>query len=413
MDTYFGLLKKHGLKMWGGYFLGNLITTVVLSMFILIFYLVGLITIFAAVGISVTDLQTGNIPEGNLEALGAGMVFGIILLLILYCLTILFTSSFQTAGSLGMATEAVLDGSTSLLSFFRLGFRYFWRIFLQSILIILITIPISVPLIAADLGIMFAYEADSMIFMVFCGILWFLFLLALIGFLCLLIFAPVILIAENKGPWESIKLSFQASRKSLGKTVGTILLLILLMVFFFIFYGIIGVIFTLVGASDSGAIGILVNFMMFVLVLLTIPMIGVASTLFIAYRYKRYMRRWVAPDKEKTEEWNHPYGGGNETTVPDEGSHHSHRNDSFRSSEESYSSPSSTDPFSPAERPPSPTSNDSYTPAEKPSSSQGNDPFTPPEEKRYDPFLPPSEGTDFAPSQMDDKTSKSDNDNND
>ncbi|QKI81741.1 hypothetical protein [Kroppenstedtia eburnea] len=297
MGTFFSLLRKHGLKMWGIHLLGFLIMMAALFVMEIIFYFVGLVA-FLAMGIGVSVVSADNLDQAFTSAT-VGMILLVALFVIFIYLVSFLIQSFHTAGSIGLATEAVLDDSTSLNSYFRSATRYLWKMFLLSILAAVVSLPILIPWGVVDFGMAFASELDNTLLFFLCAALWLLLLVAMILFGSLLLYAPYIMIAENMGPWQSIRHSIRAARKSYGKAFVTLLLLIAAVTPFIIVYAVLaGVTFyPLFLDPDNVGVGTFLGLSLLILVfLLTFPLIQVIINLIISLRYKQHMRQWVVPE---------------------------------------------------------------------------------------------------------------------
>lgn len=344
MGTFFRLLGRHGFKMWGTYLLGYFIVWVVQSVAALFFYLFGIVSLLASVGIGASLDDPENL-EKALETASPGLLIAFFLFVFLFYTVLFLIQSFHSAGSTGMATEAILDNSTSLNGYFRDGFRYFWKMFLQSILLGLLLLPTLVPLVAVDLGILFATEADSIAVYIL-WILWFLLLLAILFFISLLLYAPFIMIAENKGPWQSIRHSIRATWKSYGQTFITLLLLIASLIPFIVFYLLLALLLFLPFATQSDpGVGMLLAILLFAFIyLVSLPFMEVVIKLIIALRYKQNVRKWVVPESPDSTPEN-PYEQG----YPPKEEEKTDHQDSYKDPELLYPQTPGMDPFLPPE----------------------------------------------------------------
>lgn len=344
MGTFFSTLGRHGFKMWGTYLLGYFFVWVLQGVATLLLYLFGLVTLLASVGIS-TSLTDTDGMEKALESASPGLALGLLLFVFLYYLLLFLFQSFHSAGSTGMATEAVLDNSSSLSSYFRNGFRYFWKMFLQIILMGLLFLPALLPLAAIDLGILFATEANSVV-AYFLWALWALLLIAFLYFISLFLYAPFIMIAENKGPWESIRDSMRAARKSYGQNLITLLLLIASFIPFMVLYLVLSFLFFLPLSTqpDPGGGAVILGLLLVFILLLTLPFMEVVTRLIVASRYKQHMRKWVVPeDPNPAPEV--PYG----QSFPPQETESMEPEDSYQNREPLYPQNPGADPFLPPE----------------------------------------------------------------
>lgn len=300
MVTYFQLFGRHGLKMWGTFLLGTLMAQVINMIMAVIFYFVGAAVFLASIGLNLEDLQSGTSPEEMFSGFEPGAFLVVILLLLLWIILQSFVSCFQMAGSYGMASEAVLDGSTSIGTYFQTGFRYFWKFFLQCILILLFSLPLLIPFGLADLGILFSDEVGSTIGLGISWFFWFVFGGGLLMYFFSVMFAPVILTSENMGPWQSLRYSFQFTYRSFGKVFGTGLLNTLILLPFAVIFILLSLLMVPQGEEASlAAIGSTLLFIL--LTFLLAPLAQAAVLLMTALRYKIHLRKIVVPEAHELE----------------------------------------------------------------------------------------------------------------
>ncbi|MFC4075679.1 hypothetical protein [Salinithrix halophila] len=301
MSTYFQLLRRNGWKIGGAVLVGSILSYIVWSMAIFILYMIGLVIGLAAIGLSPDQLTSGD-PSAELlnPAFGVGAMIGILIFTLLYIVITYLTFSFPTAGMYGMINEAVLDGNTQFVSFFTFGVRYFWKVFLQMMLIILGIFLIMVPAILVDIMALYANEAGNSVMTVILVILYVLLLIPMFLFCLSSMFAPIILTAENKGPWESLKLSLKLFRKKTKEYFFTLLLLIAGTVAMIALLSILGIPFLipLITSDGESAFGVIMIVLYILLVLLIMPFFYSAITMILSLRYKERLRRFIVPDQD-------------------------------------------------------------------------------------------------------------------
>ncbi|GGA41409.1 hypothetical protein GCM10007416_13010 [Kroppenstedtia guangzhouensis] len=340
MGTFFSLLRRHGLKMWGINLLGSLIMMAAIFVMEIIFYFIGVVALLASVGIGVSVVGADNLDQAFSSA-SVGVILLVVLFFILIYLLTFLIQSFHSAGSIGLATEAVLDDSTSLNSYFRFATRYLWKMFLLSILLLLVSLPILIPWGIVDLGMSYASEIDSTLLFFLCGAIWLLLLVAMILFGSFLLYSPYIMISENMRPWQSIRHSIRAARKSYGKAFGTLLILLAAVAPFIIVYGLLAgaSLLPIILAPDNAGVGTILGLLLLGLVFfLTFPLVQVISNLIISLRYKQHLRKWVIPEEPEPAP-TEPYK--QEVPMSDQ--------DPYNYREEPLSQPHEPDPFLPPE----------------------------------------------------------------
>ncbi|MFD1426368.1 hypothetical protein JOD24_002981 [Kroppenstedtia sanguinis] len=316
MGTFFGLLRKHGFKMWGIHLLGLLIMFAAGMVVQFVFYIIGML-VFLGMGIGMSTVSADSLDQAMDSATVGFILLGALFMLLIY-LAVLLIQSFHSAGSIGLATEVVLDDSSSLNSYFRSATRYLWKMFLLTILIAVISLPILIPWGIADAGMAMFQDSNHLLF-ILCTILWFLLLAVMMFFGSLLLYAPYIMIAENIGPWQSIRHSIRAARKSYGKTLVTLLLLIAAVIPFIIVYSVIaGASFIpLILDPDNAGVGVFLGIILLFLVIIpTAPFMQVIIHLILSLRYKQHMRQWVVPEDLEPAPVG-PYNHSQEDTNPE------------------------------------------------------------------------------------------------
>lgn len=296
MGTYFKLLRQHGLKMWIANLLGFFATTVIVGIFALIIFGI----LFGIAAASIGNALTVGDPEAIGEALvgmGVGILIAVLIGILLFTVLSLFIYSFVYAGSYAMVNEIVLDGVSSIGTYFRSGFRYLGRMFLHMFLLVLVLIPFSVPAIVGEVLSLISYFNDNdtgtLIWRIVAFIGWILVVIASLGS----IHGPVIMTAENKGAWESLTLSYKLIFKSFGKVLVTCLCLFAAV----IVYMIISLPATVTNmlAESQNNLGLALLSLLFSLLLsLFVPFFQMANQLIVSLRYKLYLRKWVVPEED-------------------------------------------------------------------------------------------------------------------
>lgn len=297
-ESYIDTLKRHGAKLSIALFLGNLLHTFLFyAAFLLYLILAGLlIAMFSSVP-SVFEADSDQIAE-NLASEPAGIVLAVVLLLLLVPVFQL-PNSFLAAGSFGAASASVFRGEWSIGYFFTFGFQNLWKMFGQQILLALFFMgPALLMILFGGLLIEIGNAPD--IALVIFTLLFFLLLLVLhIGYLWVSLHAPLILVAERTGVWDSIRLAFRLTVKKPGQTLlsGLIALGIFLGICFAV--GLVLVIlFALLAALTGGneIVLALLAIFGFLIILCALFFALSASLLSIVHRYKTRLRRSLFPE---------------------------------------------------------------------------------------------------------------------
>ena len=198
-QSYFGTLKRHGVKLSVALFLGYLFTCAMT-------YLIAFLLIIFAVFIGSVAILTAM---RNLSEHG-DIVLGAVFFLLLFLAGTL-PQSFFTAGAYGAAAACVFRGKSTIGSFFSEGFRNLWKMFGQQVLLVLF-LMVALLLVIFPFGLLVRTEEPP-------HILIFLFLLILAGYLWVSLHAPLFLVVERTGVWNSILLSFRLIMKKPGQTL--------------------------------------------------------------------------------------------------------------------------------------------------------------------------------------------------
>jgi hypothetical protein len=303
LGTYFRLLGQHGLKMWLSNLLGLTTASVIIGMCYFIFlFLLGVVIGFSGAAFG-GDVNPED-PAALLESMaGAGVAILILVLIgaLFFILLSLLIYSFLIAGSYSMVNEIALDGISSVGTYFSSGFRYLGRMFLHLILLGLLLIPAAIPALVGEGLILWSYFQGNSSGTALWGIV------AILGWIFVAIFSlgamhgPVIMTAENKGAWESLKLSYKLTFQSFGHVLVTILTVVGAAVAYYLVFGLPMVLVMALGGEESiGAILLYLFFLM--LFLLTLPFAQMAIQLIVSLRYKQKLRKTIVPEEKWPEQ---------------------------------------------------------------------------------------------------------------
>lgn len=285
--------------MWLSNLLGFATTSIIVGVFYLIFFFL-LIAIIGAGGAAMGDALTGDDPAALGEAvagLGAGLLILVLIGTLFFIVLSIFIYSFLFAGSYSMVNEIALDGTSSFGTYFSSGFRFFGRMFFHLILMGLLLIPFSIPALVGEALVIWSHFNGSQTGVALWGIV------AILGWIFVGIVnlgamhGPVILTAENKGAWESLKLSYKVTVKSFGKAFVTIVSVIGAVIAYYVVFGLPMMLSAAFASEDN--IGAALLYLLFLgLFLLTLPFAQMAFQLIVSLRYKWYLRKWVVPEEE-------------------------------------------------------------------------------------------------------------------
>lgn len=306
MENYFEVLRRHGLKLWVSFFVGSLAAGVIAGIAAVISILVGVITLFVSAGDLLSNLgeafdADSPDPAAILENLfSPGMVIPLLITLMLFIGIMLLYSGFTNAGMNASVRNAVFEGRSSIETYFAQGFRYMLKmtgqLFLTGLFYLPVIILFSVGIFLVAYGI-FEGGVPS----VLGGMLLFLLATALFILLALVfLHAPVILVTEKTGIWESIALSARLFRKAFGQVFlsGLIVFLIHLIFGFALFMlgAIIGIATFDPSAADptetSLGLELFFNLLQYVLA----PFMQVLSLLAVFLRYQNRLRPRLFPE---------------------------------------------------------------------------------------------------------------------
>jgi hypothetical protein len=281
-ESYFGTLKRHGVKLSFALLLGYLfyMTVTYLIAFLL---MIPVILIGTAAGSDADQIAESLFSEPG------GIAFAVVLLLLLF-LAITLAESFFIAGAYGAASAGVFRDESSIGSFFSEGLRNLWKMFGQQVLLGLF---FMVPLLLVTLpfGLLAETEEPSPI----AALLMF---LIMVGYLWVFMYAPLLLIVERTGVWDSIRLAFGLIIKKPGQTLlsGLIALAIilgtlLLAVFVMVVLPAISVALT----GGNGAVAVILSILGVLFFLFAIFYAFSAALLVIVHRYKTRLRSFLFP----------------------------------------------------------------------------------------------------------------------
>lgn len=303
MENYFGLLRRHGLKLWVSFFVGSLAAGVIAGIAAVIIILIGGITLFFTGGDSLGAVMEffDTDPSYALEKLfSPGMIIPAIIIAVLLVGLFLLCSGFTAAGTNAMMRDVVFEDRTSIERYFTQGFRHMWKMTGQLLLISLFHIPVFALFAAGVLSTLpgiIEGETPS-----FAGILLFLLIgMALILLLTLIfLHAPVILISENAGIWNSIVLSARLFARSFAQVFLSGLIVFLIYALFTVGLFILGVIIGVVTFDPSAAhpagtnagVELFFNLIQYVLT----PLVQVFTLLAVFLRYRNLLRPRLFPE---------------------------------------------------------------------------------------------------------------------
>jgi hypothetical protein len=287
--NYFDTLKKHGLKLTLAIFLGNLVTTLIFvgTLFVLII-IAGLSVAIGGFESYFTQQldQLENIPFEELPHVLVTILsspsFLVFLLLSVFMIFFLafILSGFQTAGSVTVTREALIENRTDIGSFFTNGFKFTGK---MAGLLFLSSLPYLVPIGLAFSSIPLSAAPGATAFLSGLPLLLIGFVLALLIAIALL-HAPIILIAEKTSVTRAISLSFSLFRKAFARVFGSAF-------YSFLIYLVTFPVFLLLGFfSDDTMLGL------FIIQLLIGSAITMLVLLLITYRYYKYLRTYIHPN---------------------------------------------------------------------------------------------------------------------
>ena len=294
MEPFSVYLKRHGLMLWLANLFGAIATSTLLSLlgtivFILILF-AGVLT-FLSIDFSVIDSPEvisskwfENITTGIL-----GFIAIILSILVLIGLS-LFVGTFQVAGNYVIVDEVFKKNRVSIGNYFIKGLKYTFKILVLMMVVSLLFLPIFLLM---GFAIYLILTPDLIQIILAIGIFIIALFLSLLFSLAIL-YAPFILVSENKGVFQSVLLSIRLLQKKFGQVLLSCLLIWVVSLIFVIanllLY--IPVFFSLLDPT-----GILIAISSITATILQIifgvvgsPFLLALIGLIIAYRYHKYLR---------------------------------------------------------------------------------------------------------------------------
>lgn len=294
MEPFSVYLKRHGLMLWLANLFGAIATSTLLSLlgtivFILILF-AGVLT-FLSIDFSVIDSPEvisskwfENITTGIL-----GFIAIILSILVLIGLS-LFVGTFQVAGNYVIVDEVFKKNRVSIGNYFIKGLKYTFKILVLMMVVSLLFLPIFLLM---GFAIYLILTPDLIQIILAIGIFIIALFLSLLFSLAIL-YAPFILVSENKGVFQSVLLSIRLLQKKFGQVLLSCLLIWVVSLIFVIanllLY--IPVFFSLLDPT-----GILIAISSITVTILQIifgvvgsPFLLALIGLIIAYRYHKYLR---------------------------------------------------------------------------------------------------------------------------
>ncbi|MDR6226506.1 hypothetical protein [Desmospora profundinema] len=289
MPTTWEMLKKHGLKMWGTNLLGHLLTYAVLSVIYFILYFVFVI-FFIALFAFVEGGGADPFQDGFVAMMGfilvVSLVFGLISALVY---------SLVVSGSFSMVSEVVWRDRFQFATYFQHGFRLLWKTIQQMLLLCLLSIPICLPFFFSLFGLVWSLDHGDGSSVILLALLTFLSLIPILLFTLATLHAPVILVAEERGPWQSLKDSLHLFTNRFGTVFRSGLSLL----GFFFFYPVAMIPSLLMMAAGEAnealaLLSILFYLLSIAVIFLALPFVQIACQVSIVRRYKEHLRRDLA-----------------------------------------------------------------------------------------------------------------------
>ena len=210
MTSYFDLLNRHGLKMWGSFMVGTLAAAI--PVIVVTAFFVFMLAAIGLAGLSSIDPFSSS-PEAILGTfLSPGMIIGGLLFLLFFIFISLVTTAFTSAGSIGVVADGIQKNQTGVGTYFRYGFRRLFPMLGLQLVTLLLAV---LPMIPVVIGIL-SFSTET-VWGVALGII-----LSLLTFVLYIVYglivmhAPAALIAKNKGVFDALSASFHAFRTKFG-----------------------------------------------------------------------------------------------------------------------------------------------------------------------------------------------------
>jgi hypothetical protein len=297
MATTWEILKQHGLKMSGTNLLGWMITfaiSTILGFIMQILYL-------AVFGVAAIGFGS----EGPaMDAAGIGFFILLALIYLAFYLLLYLCNAFLISGSYSMVMEAVWKNRFQFSTYFHHGFAKLKPMIIQMLITCLFYIPLLfLPLLLLILmGV--GFETGNEEFGVGMMFLLFLSWIPIAVLTLALLHAPIILIAEERSPWQSIKDSLHLFVHSFRTVFVTGLIglayIIVPMMAFLLFVPL----FILAEGNDAMMMVLLLfMFLSFFVSMLVFPGLQVAFQVTVVRRYKRYLRKTIVTDEQAMGPW--------------------------------------------------------------------------------------------------------------
>ncbi|MBA4494601.1 hypothetical protein ACFO25_12745 [Paenactinomyces guangxiensis] len=304
--SYFGILKRHGLKLWVSNLLGYLATSTVTYILALILIAIYLVIVAAVAGSSIDGIsETMSDTEAGMYFLemltSPGVLLPTLFFFLLFMIVIALTSAFQYAGAISVTVEAAEQNRSDIGTYFTRGFKYTGKMF---VLMLLWFAAYLVPSIIGGISIpLFITEevVGIIIGLLLLLISFILYILISIAFF----HAPVILIVENTGATQAMTKSFYLLRKAFGRVFGSAFYTFLIyagtITIFMIVVFILAFMLGLATASSPDAEGILAIFSVVINIVsifvswVFTPLLTVITLLLITIRYYKYLRSYINP----------------------------------------------------------------------------------------------------------------------
>ncbi|MBA4494600.1 hypothetical protein ACFO25_12740 [Paenactinomyces guangxiensis] len=308
---------RHGFKLTLANLLGGFIATTVSMLGFAFFYLIIMILILGAAGVSAIGGGSLEDPFAALENAGTGTEIGLAIgLVIFYLISIIFSYlpySMMFGGTYTSSIEAVYENRSSVGTYLNGAFRYLWKLTGLQLAYLLVSIPLLVVLvITAEFSEQGGFEQSPV-----SGILLTLiFLLFTFIYVMMFLYSPIFIIKERTGIWKSISLSFSLIFKAFGHVILSGFLFIgigilfcgIFGVFSFIVLALFGGIDVFTSNSEPGIVFILFAFLLgAIFFLFVLPFTWSASFLVFINYYKRKLRHRLFPP---TDSPGHPFPNG-------------------------------------------------------------------------------------------------------
>ncbi|PTM58172.1 hypothetical protein C8J48_0750 [Desmospora activa DSM 45169] len=271
--------------------LGNLLSSAVLS-------IIGVIA-YSLFGISFVAGMVFSVSGFDILTIASYMTMAVIIpASAFYFATISY--SLVVSGSYAMVSEVVWRNMFKFSTYFRHGFRLLRKTIQQLTLLCLFYVPVTLLLF-----IFFPYHIETGVNnqILLYGSLSLVSLLVFLVTLALL-YAPVILITEERGPWQSIKDSFHLFTKRFG----TVLRSAAWLLAFFFLYPIAllpGGVLMIMGEENEilTIIGMLVFIVTVLVITLLLPFLQIAFQVSIVRWYKLQLRSFIVDNDADPGPW--------------------------------------------------------------------------------------------------------------